>query len=308
MTYSPNVTDAPKTAETTPAVSGNDRTPSAAKDIVLPASLPSGFQSSEFVLALVVLAVVLGALLAGKIDQDLAAALIGVVVAGYPSLRTWLKAAHLDAITAVLAARGGLGVVGNAAGVVVRATDGDGNDGSVGRSALGGAAALLLLGCSLMLLSGCSNAPYYVSGAELPLPKDGEFEPWLVNAFLAVSLMAAVFWCWNQGREAIGRKPPLDEAIDELREHVENDLVTREQLDERLDGFSSEMERKFEKALHEEFKTLNAERSRSTGHLHEKIEATASGLRAEINELRGDLADIPMKVVELLRAGKGGRA
>jgi hypothetical protein len=89
---------------------------------------------------------------------------------------------------------------------------------------------------------------------------------------------------------------------------IESDFVTRTELDTRLDGLASEIERKFEKALHEEFKTLNGERSRSIGNLHEKIETTADGLRAELNEVRAMIIDMPARVVEVLRAGRGGRA
>jgi hypothetical protein len=85
---------------------------------------------------------------------------------------------------------------------------------------------------------------------------------------------------------------------------IESDFVTHSQLDSRLQGLASEIERKFEKALHEEFKQLNGERSRSIGNLHEKIETTADGLRAELNEVRTIIVDMPARVVEMLRAGR----
>ena len=44
---------------------------------------------------------------------------------------------------------------------------------------------------------------------------------------------------------------------------IESDFVTHTELDARLQGLASEIERKFERALHEEFKQLNGERSRS---------------------------------------------
>jgi len=72
----------------------------------LPAPAP-GWQSSEFLLALLVLAAVFAALWAGKIDSVLATTLIGLIVTGYPSLRTWLKAQHLDSVVQVLAAQTG---------------------------------------------------------------------------------------------------------------------------------------------------------------------------------------------------------
>ncbi|MEI9894274.1 MAG: hypothetical protein WDN28_10410 [Chthoniobacter sp.] len=86
---------------------------------------------------------------------------------------------------------------------------------------------------------------------------------------------------------------------------IESDFVTHTELDSRLQGLASEIERKFEKALHEEFKTLNGERSRSIGNLHEKIETTADGLRAELNEVRAMIVDMPARVVELIRARRG---
>jgi hypothetical protein len=85
---------------------------------------------------------------------------------------------------------------------------------------------------------------------------------------------------------------------------IESDFVTHAQLDSRLQGLASEIERKFEKALHEEFKQLNGERSRSIGNLHEKIETTADGLRAELNEVRGMIVDMPARLVEMLRTGR----
>jgi hypothetical protein len=85
---------------------------------------------------------------------------------------------------------------------------------------------------------------------------------------------------------------------------IESDFVTHAELDSRLQGLASEIERKFEKALHEEFKTLNSERSRSIGNLHEKIETTADGLRAELNEVRAMIVDMPARVVEVLRAAR----
>src|SRR5260221_8504431 len=86
---------------------------------------------------------------------------------------------------------------------------------------------------------------------------------------------------------------------------IESDFVTHTELDSRLDGLASEIERKFEKALHAEFKQLNGERSRSIGNLHEKIETTADGLRAELNEVRSMIVDMPARVVELLRTRRG---
>jgi hypothetical protein len=85
---------------------------------------------------------------------------------------------------------------------------------------------------------------------------------------------------------------------------IESDFVTHSQLDSRLQGLASEIERKFEKALHEEFKQLNGERSRSIGNLHEKIEVTADGLRAELNEVRGMIVEMPARLVEMLRTGR----
>jgi len=85
---------------------------------------------------------------------------------------------------------------------------------------------------------------------------------------------------------------------------IESDYVTHAQLDSRLQGLASEIERKFEKALHEEFKQLNGERSRSIGNLHEKIEVTADGLRAELNEVRGMIVEMPARLVEMLRTGR----
>jgi hypothetical protein len=88
---------------------------------------------------------------------------------------------------------------------------------------------------------------------------------------------------------------------------IESDYVTHEQLDSRLEGLASEIERKFEKALHAEFKQLNGERSRSIGNLHEKIETTADGLRAELNEVRSMIIDMPARVADMLPPGRGGR-
>lgn len=85
---------------------------------------------------------------------------------------------------------------------------------------------------------------------------------------------------------------------------IESDFVTHSELDSRLQGLASEIERKFEKALHEEFKQLNGERSRSIGNLHEKIEVTADGLRAELNEVRGMIVEMPARLVEMLRTGR----
>ena len=85
---------------------------------------------------------------------------------------------------------------------------------------------------------------------------------------------------------------------------IESDYVTHTELDSRLDGLASEIERKFEKALHDEFKALNSERSRSIGNLHEKIETTADGLRSELNEVRAMIIEMPPRVAKLLHAGK----
>ena len=65
---------------------------------------------------------------------------------------------------------------------------------------------------------------------------------------------------------------------------IESDFVTHSELDSRLQGLASEIERKFEKALHEEFKQLNGERSRSVAGLHEKVEETTGQLRRELSD------------------------
>ena len=65
---------------------------------------------------------------------------------------------------------------------------------------------------------------------------------------------------------------------------IESDFVTHTELDSRLGGLASEIERKFEKALHGEFKQLNGERSRSIAGLHGKVEETTSELRRELSD------------------------
>jgi len=85
-------------------------------------ALSPGHQSSEFYLALVIVAVVVAALWNGKLDPTLASALLGLIASGYPSLRTWLKAQHVDAVADMLAAQGGRG--GAALGALAGAVDG----------------------------------------------------------------------------------------------------------------------------------------------------------------------------------------
>jgi hypothetical protein len=65
---------------------------------------------------------------------------------------------------------------------------------------------------------------------------------------------------------------------------IESDFVTHTELDSRLGGLASEIERKFEKALHGEFKQLNGERSRSIAGLHGKVEETTGELRRELSD------------------------
>ncbi len=162
--------------------------------------LSPGHQTSEFYLALVVVTAILAALWNGKLDPALASALLGLIVSGYPALRTWLKAQHVDAVAAVLAAQGGRGGVvaaalagavegakGSAAGAAPQSSasvplaDLATATGTVAPAlslpngplspgfaqartlaALALASALALL--AITYLTGCAPTPYYVSG------------------------------------------------------------------------------------------------------------------------------------------------
>jgi hypothetical protein len=91
---------------------------------------------------------------------------------------------------------------------------------------------------------------------------------------------------------------------------IESDYVTHTELDSRLDGLASEIERKFEKALHGEFKALSGERSRSIAGLHGKVEETTGELRRElsdrINVVDGLVRQIQGELKQFFRCG--GRA
>jgi len=165
--------------------------------------LTGGWQTTEFLLSLVVLAGIFAALWCGKIDAGLASALLGLVATAYPGLRTWLKAQHLDKVAQVLAAQNGPhadvyhaaaaalaavdaagdeSVTAGAAGVgtivpavqpaMRQAADPSAGSGQAAASTSGGvppAAAIAVVGAALalgVLLAGCANAPYYVSGVD----------------------------------------------------------------------------------------------------------------------------------------------
>jgi hypothetical protein len=161
---------------------------SAAATTTLP-SLSPGHQSSEFYLALIVVTAIMSALWAGKLDPALASALLGLIVSGYPSLRTWLKAQHVDAMADVLAAQGGqAGVALGALSGALNAANGSSTTqdipapgpqssprdtgGSPSATTLG---VLCVLGAMLLGLSGCAETPYYVSGINgtVDTSKDG---------------------------------------------------------------------------------------------------------------------------------------
>jgi hypothetical protein len=90
-----------------PAPSAIPSSPSPAPSPSALPALAAGWQSSEFVLSLAVLTAVCSALWAGKLDPASASLLIGLIASAYPSLRTWLKARHLDTLAQALAAQGG---------------------------------------------------------------------------------------------------------------------------------------------------------------------------------------------------------
>ena len=139
-------------------------------------ALSRGHKSSEFYLALVVVATIVAALWAGKLDPALASALLGLIVSGYPTLRTWLKAQHVDAVADVLAAqiRNGGGAV--ALGALAQAVGGAGVVGpaaqreqkTAGTAASTTLAPLALLGAMLLILNGCAaGTPVLMSRASM---------------------------------------------------------------------------------------------------------------------------------------------
>lgn len=134
--------------------------------------------------------------------------------------------------------------------------------------------------------------------AELPLPPTGTFEPFLINTLLGVSIIGAFAFTWVYVRDAFGRKPAVDEELAAFKQRVEDEMVTHEELDQALKTVVSEVERKFERALHEEFKQLNGERSRSIAGLHEKVEDTAKELREQITKVSDEM---PGKIIRLLK-------
>lgn len=170
-------------------------------------------------------------------------------------------------------------------------------------SALGGALVGGNLPWPLLAITHSSATAGILPIADLGSPAPGTFEPWLINAAAAVALVGGLLWTWNQAKDAFGRKPAVDEELAAFKRETEQKLdaleekvVTHDDLDSRLDAAASEIERKFEKALHDEFKQLQGERSRSVGNLHEKIESSKTELRAEISvvsalvqQMRGEM-------------------
>ncbi|MDR3404964.1 MAG: hypothetical protein P4L99_20845 [Chthoniobacter sp.] len=166
----------------------------AAQQAIFPVLAP-GNQSSEFYLALIIVAAIVGALWDGKLDPALASTLLGLIVSGYPALRTWLKAQHVGAVASVLAAQGGRG--GLALGALAGAVGADNEtmgqsdketgmtQGTAGFATAGGfvragtLAALALFSAFALLavvyFSGCAQAPYYVSeiNGTVDTSKDG---------------------------------------------------------------------------------------------------------------------------------------
>jgi hypothetical protein len=141
--------------------------------------------------------------------------------------------------------------------------------------------------------------------ADMPSPAPGTYEPWIINAAATVAMLGGGFWLWNQAREAFGRKPPVDEELAEFKKRIEDQMVTHAELETRLDALANEMERKFEKALHEEFKQLNQERSRSIAGIHAKVEETATELRAEIGVVNALVREMRGEMKSFFRGGRG---
>lgn len=139
--------------------------------------------------------------------------------------------------------------------------------------------------------------------ADFESPTAAQFWPWLLCGAAVVASIGAIFFAWNQAKEALGRKPAMDDEVAELKRKIDDDLVTHEDLDTRLTGFASEIELKIERALHAEFQKLTSERSQRDHDLYKKIDASGDGLRAEINDVREALRRIPAEVLELLRGG-----
>jgi len=154
---------------------------------------------------------------------------------------------------------------------------------------------------SWLLLRVVASAPTVmpVLANDLPDPTPKEFMIWLACALLIVTILGAIFWTWNQGKEALGRKPAVD---DEL-EAIKKGMVTQEDLDTQLDALANEMERKFEKALHEELKQLNRERSSSIAGLHAKVEGTATELRGEIGIVNAMVREMSGEMKAFFRGG-----
>ncbi|MEI9894271.1 MAG: hypothetical protein WDN28_10395 [Chthoniobacter sp.] len=163
-------------ANSTAAAPGVTAGPATANQANIPGLSP-GHQSSEFYLALVIVAAIFAALWNGKLDPALASTLLGLIVSGYPALRTWLKAQHVGAVAAVLAAQGGRGGIALAtlAGAVDGSNETNGSKGNDGKPRTNLPAAALLLVATLLALSGCSQGPYYVSGINgtVDTSKDG---------------------------------------------------------------------------------------------------------------------------------------
>lgn len=155
--------------------------------------------------------------------------------------------------------------------------------------------------------------------ADLPIPPPGTFEPWLINLLLGVSILAAIFWCWNQGKEALGRKPPVDKQIAKMAKDI-TDLQTVvvgsatktevNSLHIAIIGSASKqemgtLESHLKDRIEDKFKELDNRRREDIAGLHDKVESTTEILRAEIEdkakETRGVITDLPLKLIQLLQ-------
>lgn len=166
-----------------------------------------------------------------------------------------------------------------------------------------------------MTLGGVTPAPAAIL-ANAASDADWPFIGKMAAALIAV---AGVIMAWRtingqhqttnvKVEEPPAAKPPGNprwatwEEVETLRRDLENlrdeTREQHEQLTEKLD---------------DKFLGLSKDRSVSVGRLHDKIEATAQGLRAEIDtkaqETRAEIHDLPGKLIQLLRdtGAIGGR-
>jgi hypothetical protein len=126
----------------------------------------------------------------------------------------------------------------------------------------------------------------------LPAPPMNEFGGWMLSLMCLIGTVAFLLWAYNQGKEAFGRKPPIDDDLDDLREQLQG-LAPADAVNTLIGHLANAATKDDVQKVRDELKGYvdQEQLDRRMAEVKELLARTERDLTQQIKDLRGYLHD-----------------